>query len=371
MARKATIQLYGEIFDWSRNSALEMIAQIERAATGADEIELHVHCYGGSVIEGNMIYNAIKKSQIPVDAYIDGVAASMAPIVLMASRKIYMSENAFIMLHAPAGSTAGRGTAEEHAQAAKSLGAMEGLFIKAVMSRTGAAKEQVQQWMRGDNWFSAAQALKEGLIDGIVDPIANNIQTLTSEDVNGSKIETIYDLYTATLCAKSEIHKPNNINQINQMDKAELITALGLSGVTANSTDAEVQQSIVAQLATERAAREEAQRQLKEHSGTQISAMLDSVKEKITADQRTQFQAIGEKLGVQALEAVVAPIRDSKSFSAMLAGAEKGSPAAMSASWTFEDWQTKDPAGLERMACAEPDNFAALYKAQFGVDISK
>lgn len=55
-----------------------MARQIEEAADASDEICLRVHCYGGSVIEGNMIFNAIRNSKIPVNIYIDGIAASMA-----------------------------------------------------------------------------------------------------------------------------------------------------------------------------------------------------------------------------------------------------------------------------------------------------
>lgn len=358
---KVSIKLYGDIFDWSSNSAQAMVARIAEAARTADEIELHVHCYGGSVIEGNMIYNAIAGSDIPIDAYIDGVAASMAPIVLMAARKIYMSENAFMMLHAPAGGYCGRGTATEHIKAAKALTAMEKQFIKALTTRTGKTEEQVKEWMSGDNWFSAEQALSEGLIDGIVDPIAGNVKQLTSVELQSSNVESIYSLYTASL---SQIQNQNQTT--NQMDKATLIAQLGLTGVTAASTDEQVQAAITAKFAAEQLARQNAEKKLTEHQAAEITAVLDTVKDKITVDQRAQLQAIGEKVGIAALKTAIEPYRTAKPFSAIIGGdGGSRSQSTLSASWNFAEWQKNDPAGLEKLAKEDPETFNALYGAAF------
>lgn len=366
MARIATIKLYGNIFEWNMNNAQIMALQIEKAAESADEIKLRVHCYGGSVIEGSMIYNAIKNSSIPVDIYVDGIAASMAAVLLSAARKVYMSENAFLMVHAPAGGADGRGTADEHLKTAKTLKEMENTFVKALVSRTGKTEGEVKKWMQGNNWFSASQALTEKLIDGITDPIAKDVKTLSDTEIQTAKVEDVYSLYTAFLDNADKTNK-----QKNEMDKEKLIKELGLIGVTANSTDEEVQAAITAKLNAEKIARESAENALKEHTKAQITALLDSVKDKLTKEQRTQFEAIGESMGIAALETAIAPLKGVQSFTAAINNASSNSAASMSqqrAAWNFEEWQKNDPRGLEKMEKSDYEGFNALYKSAFGVD---
>lgn len=367
MAQTAIIKLYGNIFEWNLNNAQAIVSQIEKGQD-ADLIKLRVHCYGGSVIEGNMIYNAIKNSTTPVDIYVDGIAASMASVLLVAARKVYMSENAFLMVHAPSGGVDGRGTADEHSKTARALKEMEKLFVKALVSRTGKAETEIKKWMVGDNWFSADQALSEKLIDGIVDPVASDVKTLTTEEVQTATVENIYGLYTAMYDDSETTTKPKN-----EMDKEKLIKELGLAGVTAASTDEEVQAAIQAKLNAEKTAKETAENALKEHAKAQVAVLLDSVKDKLTREQRTQYEAIGESIGLTALETVIAPLKGVRSFTAAIANAsgDSGAISQQRAAWNFEAWQKNDPRGLEKMAREDYDGFNALYKATFGVEAPK
>lgn len=368
MTRITTIKLYGNIFEWNLNNAQMMALQIDKAADTADEIQLRIHCYGGSVIEGGMIYNAIKNSRIPVDIYVDGVAASMAAILLPAARKVYMSENAFLMIHGPAGGTDGRGTADEHLKTAKALKEMEKTFIKALVSRTGKTETEVKKWMQGDNWFSAAQALDEKLIDAITDPVAKEVKTLSNVEIQTAKVEDVYSLYTAMLDNPKTDHQKTK----NEMDKEKLIASLGLTGVTAASTDEEVQAVITAKLNAEKTAKEAAENALKEQNKTQVTALLDSVKDKLTKEQRAQYEAIGENMGLAALQTIITPLSGVKSFTAAIndAASTPGNSTSRTA-WNFEEWQKNDPRGLEKMAATDPESFNAIYKAAFGTDAPK
>lgn len=239
MSKIYAIYLYGDISLWSESSARNIVAQVAEAERTSDEIVLHMHSYGGSVIEGNMIINALRGCRIPVTAYVDGIAASMAAMLLTAAGKVYMSENALLMLHAPAAYyTAGRGTAEEHAKVAEMLRSMEQLFIKALVTRTGQSEKAVKAWMNGDNWFSAKQALDEGLIDGIVDAIAPAQTTPTPQQAGASTIEQVYAMFSGitayAVSPKPEakdskttgtIHKYHNHMEISK----QIAAALGMS----------------------------------------------------------------------------------------------------------------------------------------------
>ncbi len=225
------IYLYGDITVWSEASARSIVAQIAEAERTAAEIALHIHSYGGSVIEGNMIINALRNCRIPVTAYVDGIAASMAAMLLTAAGKVYMSENALLMLHAPAACyTSGRGTAEEHTKTAEMLRSLEQLFVKALMVRTGKSEKAVKAWMSGDNWFSAQQALDAGLIDGIVDAIVSDEHTPTLTQASASTVEQVYAMFGTLQIPVAHVHSfSTNSKTTKNMDfNKQVAEALGV-----------------------------------------------------------------------------------------------------------------------------------------------
>lgn len=238
MGKTCTIYLYGDIAIWSEASARNIAAQVAEAERTADELVVRVHSYGGSVIEGNMIINALRNCRIPVTAYVDGIAASMAAMLLTAVGRVYMSENALLMLHAPAACcTAGRGTAQEHAKTAAMLESLEDVFVKALAARTGKSKKTVKAWMTGDNWFSARQAMDEGLVDGIVDAIASPETTPTPQQAEASTVEQVYAMFggitASAALAQGEATAPEVVETIFQNDNhmeisKQIAAALGV-----------------------------------------------------------------------------------------------------------------------------------------------
>lgn len=358
------IKLYGNIADWTLNSAEVFCDRLMSASEGADRVSLHVHSYGGSVIEGSVICNAIKNNPVPVDIYVDGIAASMAAIVLQSADRRYMAENAFLMIHAPAGGDVGRGTAGDLEKAAKTLKEIEDIFIKTLVSRTGKSEEYVQKWMEGDNWFSAKEALNEGLIDEIVNPVIPNVKALSRSEIEASGLQSVYDIYSASLI--------DNQQNKNKMNKKEFIAKFSLTGVTEESSETDIYAALESKIKAEKDARKTAENQLAEYKKAEISAVLNSVKDKLTADQKAQFQAIGEKAGIEALRAAVLPYKSKTPFTAMIGNTSStaaGTPNR--AEWTFDAWQEKDPAGLTTLAESDYDSFNALYRGKFGKNAPK
>src|SRR5690606_25494897 len=75
----------------------------ELRAIKAPRIDVRINSVGGSVFEGNAIYNALARHPAHVDVYIDGIAASIASVIAMAGDKIYIAANAHVMIHNPHG----------------------------------------------------------------------------------------------------------------------------------------------------------------------------------------------------------------------------------------------------------------------------
>lgn len=350
--KKVEMKLYGPI-EAEGNNAAVFVAALQKAQSGNPEvIDLHVHCPGGDVFEGNIIYNAIKGSPVPVDVYIDGIAASMASVIMLAARKVYMAENAFIMIHAP--HTFSCGNAEDLEKSAKLLRDIEGLFTEAFAKRTGKTEEQVKEWLKGDNWFNAREALAEKLIDGItgksdisLNDTENNIKKTTADSLL-KRFEAITNIN----------NKPLN-NQ--QMDKQSIIDRFQLSGVTAESSDEDVQAALEAKIKAGETKAEEMRKQ-------QIKAVIDRAvsEKKINEKQRATYEAIGEKNGVEVLEQVIADIRVSPApITSMIGGKPSGATQDRSG-WGWDKWQQEDPRGLEALQKNDPEAFNALYEAAYG-----
>lgn len=140
-----------------------VFSQLEQNQTN---ILLKLHTDGGSVFDGNMIYNALINSKANVTIHIIGIAASMGAIISLAVENVYMAENGYIMIHAP--SSGNFGTANDLENSVKLLRLIEADFIKKLQQKTGKSTEYVQNWLNGDTWFNAEQALNEGLIKGVI-----------------------------------------------------------------------------------------------------------------------------------------------------------------------------------------------------------
>jgi len=94
------IKLYGTIWDGDG----EYIAnELEKVDGNYDTFNIHLHTKGGSVFDGDLIHNAITSMKSNVNIYIDGLAASMGSIIMLAGNKIYAAKSAYIMTHAPRG----------------------------------------------------------------------------------------------------------------------------------------------------------------------------------------------------------------------------------------------------------------------------
>lgn len=361
------VKIYGDIFPYGYNSAASFIERFEIARKGVDEVNIHLHTDGGDVAEGTLIYNHIKSCDIPVNVYIDGVCCSMGTVVMMAAKRVYMCENSYLMVHAPQGSC--YGTASVMEKVAKGLRGMEANFKKIYATKTGKSEEEVKELLDGDNWFTAQEALDAKLIDGIVEPIATDVTPVSAEELKSQTPTALYNRFSACLNIKEEDNMSNNPIKQSEMDKEDLIKKFGLTGVTAQSSDKEVEDAIQAKLDAEKQRADEAENKVQEAEDKRISDMVEAALKggKTTAEQKTVYVAIGKKNGIDALSTVLDGIKPVPSLIEATRGGANGlsGTSASRALWTWDQWQKEDPRGLEKMSKDEPEKFEALYNGAF------
>jgi len=357
---RAGLKLYGEIGTFYNNGVdfSRILDDLERKYT---TIDIHLHCYGGNVFEGNLIYNLLLNSKATIDFYIDGIAASMATIIMLPARKIYMSENSFILIHTPSGDCSGN--AKAHLENAKLLRSMEKNFIKKYAQKTGKKKEEISKWLDGeDYWFSADEAKAEGFIDEIIDPVVKDIKALEVKEGNVSAKDA-YSNFAALLKSDVELNK-------NQMDKKEVIAKFNLTSVTAESSDTAVMEALEAKLKAQEEAKEKAEKELGDSKTETITALVkDGVKAgKIKAESEQTYIEIGEKTGIENLKAILGDINPRESISAKITNKKKTNPDGKGkdrSGWDWDDYQKNDVKALENMRDKEPEKFEELYNAKY------
>ena len=136
------------------------------------EIYLYINSPGGSITDGMAIVDTINYIKCPVTTICVGLAASMGAVLLASGTKgkRYATPNAEILIHQPliAGGGLSGQTTEIKIHADHMVKTREKLN-KLLSERTGQDLATIERDTERDTYMTAEEALKYGLIDGIMD----------------------------------------------------------------------------------------------------------------------------------------------------------------------------------------------------------
>lgn len=132
------------------------------------DIKLYINSPGGSVYDGLAIIDTMNYIAPDVQTIGIGLQASMGAMLLScgAKGKRFILPNSRVMIHQPSSGTEGKITDQE-------IALKEGIYLKKRLAEifaknTGKSLEQVEKDMDRDNWMSAEEAKKYGIIDTII-----------------------------------------------------------------------------------------------------------------------------------------------------------------------------------------------------------
>lgn len=165
----AEILLYGYI-GGDEVVAKDFVRELRELEKEYSLINVRINSGGGSIYEGFTIFNAIRNAKVPVDTYVDGLAASMGTVIAAAGRKRYMSKIARQMTHRASGFAFGN--ADDLRGCADMMEGLEEEIAGIYAECTGlTAAECLAKYIKtgSDRWVTAKQALEEKLIHGIYD----------------------------------------------------------------------------------------------------------------------------------------------------------------------------------------------------------
>lgn len=132
------------------------------------DINLYINSPGGSVTDGMAIYDTMQYIKCDVSTICMGLAASMGAFLLAAGTKgkRYALPNSDIMIHQPSGGAKGQAT-DINIHAQHILKTKEKLN-RILSEKTGQSYETIAADTERDNFMSAEEALKYGLVDKVL-----------------------------------------------------------------------------------------------------------------------------------------------------------------------------------------------------------
>ncbi len=167
LLKERVIFLVGPINDAVANVVVAQLLFLE-SENPDKEISLYINSPGGSISSGMAIYDTMQFIKPEVSTLCIGMAASMGAFLLQAGAKgkRFALPNSTVMIHQPLGGFQGQATdIEIHAKYILSL--RERLY-RLMSVHTGRTVEEIARDSERDNFLTADEAVKYGLIDQVL-----------------------------------------------------------------------------------------------------------------------------------------------------------------------------------------------------------
>ncbi|NDV83091.1 head maturation protease, ClpP-related [Bacteroides sp. 51] len=203
-----SILLYGDIGNYDKVIPGDIVSQLMELSSLHESIEIHINSNGGDVFSGIAIYNALKGSKANITIYIDGVAASIAGVIALCGKPLYMSKYAKLMLHSV--SCGAYGNKDEFKSMVSTIEDIEDTLAEMISLRCQKSIEEIKElYFDGkDHWISANEALEAGLINGIYD---------IEEPLDEKSTEDIYNYFNNKFNPLIKTISMNFINRIKEL----------------------------------------------------------------------------------------------------------------------------------------------------------
>lgn len=167
LLKERVIFLVGPVTDVSANLIVAQLLFLE-AENPDKDISLYINSPGGSVTAGMSIYDTMQFIKPDVSTLCIGQAASMGAFLLAAGAKDkrFSLPNSRVMIHQPSGGFQGQSTdIEIHA---KEIMYLREKLNKVLALHTGKTAEEIDVDTERDNFMSAEESVKYGMIDKVI-----------------------------------------------------------------------------------------------------------------------------------------------------------------------------------------------------------
>ena len=156
----------GEIDDNSSNSVVAQLLYLD--SLSHEDIYLYINSPGGSVTSGLAIYDTMNYIKSDVSTICFGMAASMGALLLSSGTKgkRFILKNADVMIHQVLGKSEGQ--ASDIEIATNRILNLKNRLNKILSKNTGKTIKKIEIDTDRDNYLSASEAIKYGIVDNII-----------------------------------------------------------------------------------------------------------------------------------------------------------------------------------------------------------
>lgn len=169
---KGEIYIYQEIGEgWYGGISADSFSKELKEIGQVDVLDIFINSPGGNVFDGIAIYNQLKRFNAKKVVHIDGLAASIASVLMLAGDEIRMAKNAQVMIHDPWGMCIG--TAGDMIKSAEALSQVKETIVETYRARTRQSTDEIKMWMEAETWMLSGEAKSRGFVDFIEDEEAD------------------------------------------------------------------------------------------------------------------------------------------------------------------------------------------------------
>lgn len=164
---EAEIVLYGQIgasFWGDGISAKSFSDELKAIPDTVKNITLRINSPGGDVFDGITIYNRLKQHKANIKVVVEGLAASIASIIMLAGDEIEIGTGALVMIHLPW--TWAAGNRKDLEGVIDRLVDVEDQLLNIYQKRVKKyTRSEIRDMLEKETWLDAEQAIDMGLVD--------------------------------------------------------------------------------------------------------------------------------------------------------------------------------------------------------------
>ena len=156
---RAELIMYGDVSRYDISAELLQL-ELKNLDDSVTELDIRMFSGGGDVFEGIAIYNILKRSDKKITMHIDGLAASIASVIILAADEIVIGEGSQVMVHLPW--TIEMGDKNQFMNTIDRLEMVEREMVKIYQRATGLSETEIINMMTKETWFNDDQAVEFG-----------------------------------------------------------------------------------------------------------------------------------------------------------------------------------------------------------------
>ena len=193
---KAELFIYGDIVDdaYLESDITQYKIAQQLSQTNAEEIDVYISSYGGSVNAGLAIYNELRRHKAKIKTVCDSFACSIASVIFMAGDERVMNETSLLMIHNAW--TYAMGNSEQLRKQAEDLEKITQASVEAYKAHSSLSEKEIKALMDAETWILPEEALEYGF--------ATSINKTEKTAASQNSFRKLFELIKANQKAKAE-----------------------------------------------------------------------------------------------------------------------------------------------------------------------